>query len=45
MVNSTQANWNTVRIVYGSEDPFVKMTNKEHTFLLHWTQLFNKHAK
>jgi hypothetical protein len=25
MVDNTQANWNIVRIVYGFEDPFVKM--------------------
>jgi hypothetical protein len=28
MVNSTQANWNIVRIVYGSEDANEPMVNK-----------------
>jgi hypothetical protein len=31
MADNTRANWNTVTIVYGSRDPFIKMVNKEHT--------------
>jgi hypothetical protein len=34
MADSTQANWNAVRIVYGSGDPKVPMENREHTCLL-----------
>jgi hypothetical protein len=32
MVDITQANWNAVKIVYGSRDPSIKMVDKEHTF-------------
>jgi hypothetical protein len=35
MADSAQANWNVVRIVYGSGDPKVPMENQEHTCLLH----------
>jgi hypothetical protein len=45
MANNAQANWNMVRIVYGSKDPFVNMVDKEHTCLFHWTQSFDKHTK
>ncbi len=37
MVDSTQANWNAVKIVYGLGVPFVKMVDKEHTCLFHRT--------
>jgi hypothetical protein len=37
MVDSAQANWNAVRIVYGSGDPKVPIENRECTCLLHWT--------
>jgi hypothetical protein len=35
MVDSAQANWNAPRIVYGSRDPYVKMVDKERTYLFH----------
>jgi hypothetical protein len=35
MADSAQANWNAVRIVYGSGDPKVPMENRERTCLLH----------
>jgi hypothetical protein len=35
MVNNAQADWNTIRIVYGSSDPFVRMVDKERTYLFH----------
>jgi hypothetical protein len=35
MVDSAQANWNMVRIVYGSGDPSIKMVDKERTCLFH----------
>jgi len=37
MVDNAQANWNIVRIVCGSSDPYVKMVDKECTYLFHWT--------
>jgi hypothetical protein len=35
MADSAQANWNVVRIVYGSGDPKVPVENRECTCLLH----------
>jgi hypothetical protein len=37
MDDSAQANWNTIKIVYGSKDPFIKMVDKEYTCLFHLT--------
>jgi hypothetical protein len=45
MVDNVKANWNMVKIVYGSEDPFVKIVDKEQTCLFHYTQSFVKHTK
>ncbi len=45
MPDNAQANWNTIRIIYGFRDLFVKMVNKECAYLFHWTQSFNKHSK
>jgi hypothetical protein len=45
MADNAQTNWNVVKIVYGSGDPSVKMVDKEHTYLFHWTQSFDKHTK
>ena len=45
MVDSAQANWNAVRIVYGSGDPAIRMTSRERTCLFHWTQSLEKHTK
>jgi hypothetical protein len=45
MANSAQVNWNVVWIVYGIGFPMVKMVNKEHTCLFHWTKSFDKHTK
>jgi hypothetical protein len=45
MADSALADWNVVRIVYGSRDAFVKMVDKEWTCLFHWTQLFDRHTK
>jgi hypothetical protein len=36
MADSTQANWNTIKIVYDSKDLYVKMVNKERTSLFYW---------
>jgi hypothetical protein len=35
MADSTQANWNVVRIIYGSEDATEKMVDRERTCLFH----------
>jgi hypothetical protein len=40
-----QANWNVVRIVYGSGDPKVPMENRERTCLLHWTTSLRQHTQ
>jgi len=45
MANNTQANWNIVKIIYGSGHPYVRMIDKECTCLFHWIQSFNKHTK
>ncbi len=45
MVDSAQANWNMVRIVYGLGEPSIGMVDKEHTCLFHWTQSLDKHTK
>jgi hypothetical protein len=44
MVDNTQANWNVVIIVYGYGDPFIKMVDKERTYLFHWNHSLNKHT-
>ena len=45
MTDSAQANWNAVRIIYGSGDKAVPMENQERTCLFHWTQSLEKHTK
>jgi hypothetical protein len=45
MANSAHANWNAVRIVYGSGDPKVPMENHERTCLLLWTTSLKRHTQ
>jgi hypothetical protein len=45
MADSAQANWNAVRIMYGSGDPKTPMKDRERTCLFHWTQSLEKHTK
>jgi len=45
MANNAQANWNTAKFFYGLGDLSMKMVDKEHTCLFHWTQSFDKHTK
>ncbi len=45
MADSAQANWNSIRVVYGSGDASVPIENKERTCLFHWTQSLEKHTK
>ena len=43
--NSAQANWNVVKIVYGSGDPKFPIDGRERTCYFHWTQSLEKHTK
>jgi hypothetical protein len=45
IADSAQANWNVVRIIYGSGDASEKMVDRERTCLFHWTQSLEKHTK
>src|ERR1700738_5149125 len=45
MADNAQANWNAVRIVYGSGDPKVPMEGHERTCFFHWKQSLEKHTK
>lgn len=45
MADSAQANWNAIRIVYGSGDASIPMEDQERTCLFHWTQSLEKHTK
>ena len=44
MADSAQANWNAVRVVYGSSNIAEPMENRERTYLFHWTQSMEKHT-
>jgi hypothetical protein len=35
MADNTQANWNMVKIIYGLKDSFMRMVDKECTYLFH----------
>jgi len=43
MADSAMANWNAVRIVYGSGKPNEVMENCKRTCLLHWSASLHKH--
>ena len=45
MANSAQANWNVIRIVYGSGDPKVPIDDCGRTCFFHWIQLLEKYTK
>ena len=45
MADSAQANWNAVRVIYGSGDATVPMKDQESTCLFHWVQSLEKHTK
>src|ERR1700738_1277646 len=38
MADNAQANWNAVRIIYGSGDPKVPIQECKRTCYFHWTQ-------
>ena len=44
MADNAQANWNAVRVVYGSGNIAEPMENRERTCLFHWTQSMEKHT-
>jgi hypothetical protein len=43
--DSAQANFNAVRVLFGSGDPKVPMENKERTCLFHWKMALERHMK
>jgi hypothetical protein len=45
MADSVQANWNAVRVIYGSGDATIPMKNQERTCLFYWIQSLEKHTK
>jgi hypothetical protein len=45
MADSAQANWNAVRVIYGSGDATISMKDQERTCLFHWAQSLEKHTK
>jgi len=45
MADSAQANWNTIRIVYGSGDSKIWIVNRERTCLLHWSTSLHRHTQ
>jgi hypothetical protein len=45
MADSTQANWNVVKMIYGSGDSTIPMKDQERTYLFHWAQSLEKHTK
>jgi hypothetical protein len=45
MADSAQANWNAVRLIYGSGDATIPMKDQERTCLFHWAQSLEKHTK
>ena len=42
MVDSAQANWNAVRVVYGDGDPSLPVVARECTCLFHWSASLDK---
>jgi hypothetical protein len=45
MADIAQANWNVVRVIYGSGDATILMMDRERTCLFDWTQSLEKHTK
>ena len=42
MVDSAQANWNAVRMIYKDGDPSLPIIAREHTCLFHWFASLDK---
>jgi hypothetical protein len=45
MVDSAQANWNAVRVIYGNGDATIPMKDQERTCFFYWAQFLEKHTK
>jgi hypothetical protein len=45
MADIAQANWNAVRVIYGSSDATIPMKDQERTCLFHWAQSLEKNMK
>jgi hypothetical protein len=45
MADSAQANWNAVRVIYGSGDATIPMKDQERTCLFYWAQSLEKYTK
>jgi hypothetical protein len=45
MCDSAQANFNVVRVVFGSGVPTIPMENRERTCLFHWKMALERHTK
>jgi hypothetical protein len=45
MADSTQANWNAVKVIYGSGDATISIKDQKRTYLFHWIQSLEKHTK
>jgi hypothetical protein len=45
MADSAQANWNAIRVIYGSGNVAIPMKDQKRTCLFHWTQSLEKHTK
>jgi hypothetical protein len=45
MANSTQANWNTIRVIYGKGDVTIPMKDQERTYFFQGIQSLEKHTK
>jgi hypothetical protein len=45
MADSAQANWNVVKVIYGSGDATIPMKDQEKACLFHWAQSLEKHTK
>ena len=45
MADSAQANWNAIRVIYGSGNATIPMKDQEKTCLFYGTQFLQKHTK
>jgi hypothetical protein len=45
MADNAQANWNAVKMIYGSGDATISMKDQEKMCLFHWAQSLEKHTK
>jgi hypothetical protein len=43
--DNPEANWNAIRVIYGSGDATIPLKDQERTCLFHWAQSLEKHTK